>query len=42
MWDKKLPQKEWEKKALVEFVPKSSSAGNGKKIKEMPDLWRIG
>src|SRR6187551_2345781 len=42
VWSRKWTSKDWEKKAHVEFVPKSSSAGNWKKIKEMPDQWRIG
>ncbi|MBA3899491.1 MAG: class I SAM-dependent methyltransferase [Bacteroidetes bacterium] len=42
IWDKKLPNKEWEKKAHVKFVAKSSSAGNWQKLKEMPEKWNIG
>jgi len=41
VWDKKLSQKEWEKKAHVKFVPRSSSSGDWKKLKEMPDRWNI-
>jgi len=41
VWGKALPGKEWEKKAHVKFMPKSSSAGTWKKIKDMPDQWRI-
>lgn len=41
VWDKKLSQKEWEQKAHVQFIPKSSSAGEWKKIKQMPDKWNI-
>ena len=42
LWDKKLSQSDWEKSAHVRFVPKSSSSGEWKKLKEIPDRWRIG
>ena len=41
VWSKRLTVKEWDKKAHVRFVPKSSSAGTWQKLKEMPDQWRI-
>ncbi len=41
VWNKKLSDKEWEKKAHVKFVPKNSSSGNWKKFKEMPDRWNM-
>lgn len=41
LWDKSLADKEWEKQAHVRFVPKSSSSGEWKKLKEMPDQWKI-
>lgn len=41
VWSKVLPAEEWEKKAHVRFIPKSSSAGSWKKLREMPDQWRI-
>ena len=42
VWDSALPRKEWEKMAHVEFVPKSSSSGEWKKLKrDMPDRWTI-
>jgi len=41
VWDKGLSQKEWEKKAHVKFVPRSSSSGDWKKLKEMPDRWNV-
>lgn len=41
VWSKVLPEEEWERKAHVRFVPKSSSAGSWKKMREMPDQWRI-
>jgi 23S rRNA (cytosine1962-C5)-methyltransferase len=31
----------WEKQAHVKFVPKSSSSGDWKKLKQMPDQWEI-
>jgi len=41
VWDKGLSEKEWEKKAHVKFVPRSSSSGDWKKFKEIPDRWNI-
>lgn len=41
VWDKGLSQKEWEKKAHVKFVPRSSSSGDWKKFKDMPDRWNV-
>ncbi|MFN4123492.1 MAG: class I SAM-dependent methyltransferase [Flavobacteriales bacterium] len=41
LWDKKIPEKEWQKKAHVRFVSKSSSSGVWQKLKEMPDRWVI-
>jgi len=41
VWSKKLSNDQWEKKAHVRFVPKSSSAGTWMKLKEMPDQWKI-
>jgi 23S rRNA (cytosine1962-C5)-methyltransferase len=41
VWDKKLSGKEWERQAHVRFMPKSSSAGDWKKLKEVPDRWNI-
>ncbi|MBI2270350.1 MAG: class I SAM-dependent methyltransferase [Bacteroidetes bacterium] len=41
VWDKNLSDKEWERMAHVRFVPKSSSAGEWKKFKQMPDRWGI-
>jgi 23S rRNA (cytosine1962-C5)-methyltransferase len=41
VWDKKLSEKEWERSAHVRFVPKSSSAGEWKKLKQIPDRWNI-
>jgi 23S rRNA (cytosine1962-C5)-methyltransferase len=41
VWSKNLSEKEWEKQAHVKFIPKSSSAGTWKNLKEMPDRWNI-
>src|SRR5438046_611463 len=40
-WDAGLPLTEWEKRAHVKFVPKSSSSGDWKKLKNSPDQWQI-
>lgn len=42
LWDKQLSPKEWEKRAHVRFVAKSSSSGTWQKLREMPDRWLIG
>jgi 23S rRNA (cytosine1962-C5)-methyltransferase len=41
VWDRCLSLREWESSAHVRFVPKSSSSGNWKKLREMPDRWSI-
>jgi 23S rRNA (cytosine1962-C5)-methyltransferase len=41
VWRKRYSEKEWEKQAHVKFVPKSSSSGEWKEIKKMPDQWAI-
>jgi 23S rRNA (cytosine1962-C5)-methyltransferase len=41
VWDKTLSNSEWEKRAHVKFVPRSSSAGEWKKLKQMPDQWQM-
>lgn len=42
VWDKKLSKKEWETRADVKFVSKSSSSGNWLKINRlMPDKWLV-
>lgn len=41
VWDKGLAEKEWLKQAHVKFIPRSSSSGDWKKLKEMPDRWSI-
>lgn len=43
VWSPTLDRKEWEKQAHVEFVPKSSSSGEWKKLKrDAVDRWNIG
>lgn len=41
LWDRRLSASDWEKKAHVRFVPRSSSSGEWKKIKQAPDQWQI-
>lgn len=41
VWDKTLSPAEWEKRAHIKFVPRSSSSGEWKKLKQMPDQWQI-
>ena len=42
VWDAHQNMKEWEQQAHVRFVPKSSSAGDWKKLQNtMPDRWNI-
>lgn len=41
VWPKIYSNSEWEKLAHVKFVPRSSSSGDWKKLKQMPDQWDI-
>ena len=42
VWTPVLSEKEWQQQAHLEFVPKSSSAGEWKRIKrDVPDRWNI-
>lgn len=41
VWPRTYSLSEWEKQAHVRFVPKSSSSGDWKKLKQMPDQWEI-
>lgn len=41
VWSRKLTLQEWERMAQVKFVPKNSSSGSWKKLKDIPDRWRI-
>jgi 23S rRNA (cytosine1962-C5)-methyltransferase len=41
LWDKALSNAEWEKRAHIKFISRSSSSGEWKKLKQMPDQWKI-
>jgi 23S rRNA (cytosine1962-C5)-methyltransferase len=41
VWDKSLSHGEWEKRAHIRFVSKSSSSGEWKKLKQAADQWTI-
>jgi len=41
VWPKVYSVQEWEKLAHIKFIPKSSSSGEWKKLKQMPDQWEI-
>jgi 23S rRNA (cytosine1962-C5)-methyltransferase len=41
VWDPSLPMAEWEQRAHVKFVPRSSSSGDWKKLKAAPEQWNI-
>jgi 23S rRNA (cytosine1962-C5)-methyltransferase len=41
VWPKIYSKSDWEKQASVRFVPRSSSNGDWKKLKQMPDQWEI-
>jgi 23S rRNA (cytosine1962-C5)-methyltransferase len=41
VWPKVWSNADWEKQAYVKFVPKSSSQGEWKKLKQMPEQWKI-
>jgi 23S rRNA (cytosine1962-C5)-methyltransferase len=41
VWDTALTMRDWEKQAHVKFISKSSSSGEWKRLKEMPDRWMI-
>jgi 23S rRNA (cytosine1962-C5)-methyltransferase len=41
VWDKVYPDKKWQSTAHVKFIPRSSSAGEWKKLRNMPDQWQI-
>lgn len=42
VWPKVYSEAEWQKQAHVKFVAKSSSSGEWKSLKKMPDQWTIG
>ncbi|MBC7862322.1 MAG: class I SAM-dependent methyltransferase, partial [Bacteroidia bacterium] len=41
VWNSVWSKLEWEKRANVKFIPKTSSSGDWKKIKKMDDQWSI-
>jgi 23S rRNA (cytosine1962-C5)-methyltransferase len=41
VWPKIYSNTDWEKQAHVKFIPRSSSSGEWKKLKTMPDQWEI-
>ncbi|MCS6935277.1 MAG: class I SAM-dependent methyltransferase [Chitinophagales bacterium] len=41
VWDTTLPFTEWEKMAHVQFIPKTSSSGDWKMLKQMPRQWTV-
>ena len=41
VWPRKWSEKQWLEKAHVKFVPKSSSSGEWKMLKKMPEQWSI-
>jgi 23S rRNA (cytosine1962-C5)-methyltransferase len=41
VWPKIYSTADWEKQAHVKFVPRSSSSGDWKKLKQMPDQWEM-
>jgi 23S rRNA (cytosine1962-C5)-methyltransferase len=41
VWDPQQKMQQWENTAHVRFVSKSSSSGEWKKLREMPDQWPI-
>jgi 23S rRNA (cytosine1962-C5)-methyltransferase len=41
VWPKIYSEDEWEKTAHIKFIPRSSSSGDWKKFKQMPDQWEI-
>jgi 23S rRNA (cytosine1962-C5)-methyltransferase len=41
VWPRVLSTAEWEKTAHVKFIPRSSSSGEWKKLRQMPDQWEI-
>ena len=41
VWSPAQTISEWRRKAHVEFIPKSSSAGTWNKLRDMPDQWKM-
>jgi 23S rRNA (cytosine1962-C5)-methyltransferase len=42
VWPKIYSTADWEKQAHVKFIPRNSSNGDWKKLKQMPEQWEIG
>ena len=41
VWDKTLSNADWERRAHIKFMSRSSSSGEWKKLKQMPDQWPV-
>jgi 23S rRNA (cytosine1962-C5)-methyltransferase len=41
IWPSAMDKKKWESLAYVEFIPSGSHSGKWKKLKDMPDNWKI-
>ena len=41
VWDPEQSMGQWESQAHVKFIPRSSSSGDWRKLKNMPDQWQI-
>lgn len=41
VWAPLWSRSEWEKQAHIRFIPKTSSSGEWKKLKKMPDQWMV-
>ena len=41
VWDKTLSNTDWERRAHIKFMSRSSSSGEWKKLKQMPDQWPV-
>lgn len=41
VWAKKMSEAEWNRRAHVKFIQRTSNAGDWKKLKAMPDQWKI-
>lgn len=41
VWPKVYSNTDWEKQAHVKFIPRSSSSGDWKQLKKMPEQWEI-
>ena len=41
VWDQTLSNTDWERRAHIKFMSRSSSSGEWKKLKQMPDQWPV-